>query len=81
MNKKLELEFSEFLIASESDNCDRMARILHRLDFDQKERLARALLKSLYPTLYSLPGGTILTLKKEFAFEMDLHEGKAQEVS
>lgn len=72
MNKKLELDMSEFLIAAYSDNTDRMARILQRLDFDQKERLARALIKALYPTLYNLPGGTTLALKKEYGLEINM---------
>lgn len=70
MNKKLELDFSGFLLASESNNWDRAGKILNRLSFDQKEKLARGLLKSLYPTLNSLPGGTILAIKKEFGFEL-----------
>ena len=71
MNKKLELDMSEFLIAAEADNCDRMSKILKRLSFDQKERMARGLLKALYPTLHSLPGGTTLNLKREYGFEVD----------
>lgn len=74
MNKKLELEFSELLIAAYSDNVDRMAKILNRLDHEQKEKLARALLKALYPTLYYLPGGAVLCLKKEFGFDIDLEK-------
>lgn len=72
MNKKLELDMSEFLIAAEADNCDRMGRILMRLDVNQREKLTRGLIKALYPTLYSLPGETILNLKKEYGFQIDL---------
>lgn len=74
MNKKLELDMAEYLIASEANNVDRMAKILNRLDFDQKERMARGLIKALYPTLYSLPGGTMLALKREYGFEIETEE-------
>jgi len=70
VNRKLELDMSEFLIAAEADNVDRMGRILQRMSFDQKEKLTRGLLKGLYPTLYSLPGETILNIKEEFGFEI-----------
>jgi hypothetical protein len=71
MNRKLELDMAEYLIAAESDNVDRMGRILQRLSFDQKERMARGLIKGLYPTLYGLPGKTVLALQEEYGFEIN----------
>jgi hypothetical protein len=74
VNKKLELDMSEFLIAAECDNTSRMAKILGRLSFDQKERMARGLLKALIPTLFTLPSGTAESITKEFGFEIDKKE-------
>lgn len=74
MNRKLELEFSELLLSAYSDNTDRMAKILGRLSFDQREKLARSLLKALYPTLYYLPGDKILALKEEYRFDINVGE-------
>lgn len=74
MTKKLELEMSEFLLAAEADNINRMAGILGRLSFDQKERMARGLLKGLYPTLFLLPPDTTKDLMKEFGFEIKVEE-------
>jgi hypothetical protein len=75
VNKKLELDMSEFLIAAEADNVSRMSKILGRLSFDQKERMARGLIKALYPTLYTLPGETFLNLKEEFGFDINEKRG------
>jgi len=74
MNKKLELDMSEFLIAAEADNVDRMERILWRLNNDEKERLARGLIKALGATFLTLSPQTVLDIQKEFGFELTSKE-------
>lgn len=70
MNNKLELEFSELLIASASNNQERMSRILHRLSYDQKEKLAISLLVLLGSTFNGLPPGTVMEIQRKFGFEL-----------
>lgn len=70
MNKKLELDMSEFLIAAEADNLERMKRILWRLNNDEKERLSRGLIKALGATFLTLSPGTVLEIQREYGFEL-----------
>lgn len=74
MNKKLELDMSEFLIAAEADNLERMKRILWRLNNDEKERLSRGLIKALGATFLTLSPEIVLCIQKEFGFELTSEE-------
>jgi hypothetical protein len=76
MNRKLELDFSELLLACVNDNPQRIGRILFRLDNDQKEKLVRSLVHALSSTLYTLPTNIYEDLKEEFGFEIKSKEAK-----
>jgi hypothetical protein len=81
VNKKLELDMSEFLIAAEADNFERMKRILWRLNNDQKERLARGLVKALGAAFITLSPETVLEIQREYGFEFVAVQQAKEEIS